>query len=274
MKKLHICLVSLSIALDRERTGFEGIYNYLKKNGHNVKLITGKWNYELNDPDIIQLNLIRKRFFWVPQFNLKVAHYLKNHNFDIVHGNGTKGTLPIILSNQKRFITTLHDLGPFESKFTTIPMEKHLIKYIAQKATYITTVSKFSKRGIKYFIPKIDANKIHILYNGIDAKYRPCPEDAQKLKECLNIKGTVLLYLGRITNYKGVEDLITAYKIVKGKKLNLNLVIGGVPDYNMAKIYKIWRNECQKSSKYRIFSNKLSLYFSCKLSGIHVKANA
>ena len=60
MEKLSICLVSLTIAPDSQDgagTSFRGIFDYLRRQGHNVKLITGKWNMDLNDPDIIQFNL-------------------------------------------------------------------------------------------------------------------------------------------------------------------------------------------------------------------------
>ena len=69
--------------------------------------------------------------------------YLRTHQFDIIHGNGPKGALPIILSNKKRFITTIHDLGPFETRFTKIPFEKLLIKYVIKKATIITVMRRF-----------------------------------------------------------------------------------------------------------------------------------
>ena len=141
MKKLNICLVSLTFAPDTQDGAakfFTGIYNYLKKRGHNVKVITGKWNKELLDPDINQIDIIRKRFFWFPQFNLKTVKYLKANEFDIIHGNSPKGTLPIILANQKRFISTIHDLGPFETKFTKIPIEKYLIKYVVEKSFLIS----------------------------------------------------------------------------------------------------------------------------------------
>jgi glycosyltransferase involved in cell wall biosynthesis len=243
MRKLKICLVSLMIAPDRERSGFEGIYNYLKTQKHDVKLITGKWNIKLDDPDIIQVDLIKKRFFWAPQFMFKIAKFLRTHNFDIIHGNGSKGTLPIILSNKKRFISTIHDLGPFETKFTTIPIEKYLIKYTVNKATYITTVSNYSKNGIKYFMPKVDLEKIHVIYNGIGNWFKPKINEANKLKENLNIEGPVLFNFGRIASYKGVEDIITAYKIAKKKIPDLNLIIGGAPDFKMTNIYKKWKDQ-------------------------------
>ncbi|TFF88007.1 MAG: hypothetical protein EU550_02125, partial [Promethearchaeota archaeon] len=93
MRKLNICLVALTIPPDSqngEAKFFRGIFEYLRKR-HNVKLITAKWKYELQDPDIIQINIIRKRFLWFPHFNLGVIKYLRKYNFDIIHGNGPKG---------------------------------------------------------------------------------------------------------------------------------------------------------------------------------------
>jgi len=246
MNKLNICLVSLTFAPDTQDGAakfFTGIYNYLKNQGHNVKVITGKWNIELLDPNLFQINIVRRRFFWFPQFNLHAINYLKKNEFDIIHGNSPKGTLPIILTNQKQFISTIHDLGPFETSFTRIPIEKFLIKYAVNKSTYITTCSEFIRREIKYYIPNIDINKIYNLYSAIEEKYKPLPKEAQKLKEKLNIKGPVLLYIGRIAKYKGVNDIIKAYIIAKKEIPELNLVMGGKPDFYMEKIYQEWKQK-------------------------------
>ncbi len=246
MDKLNICFVSLTFAPDTQDGAakfFTGIYNYLKSQGHNVKVITGKWNIELTDPNIIQTNIIRRRFFWFPQFNLHTIKYLKKNEFDIIHGNSPKGALPIILANQKRFISTIHDLGPFETRFTRIPIEKFLIKYIVKKSTFVTTCSEFIRREIKYYIPKIDINNLFNLYSAIGDKYKPLPKEAQKLKEELKIKGPILLYIGRIAKYKGVDDIIEAYQIAKKEIPDLNLVMGGKPDFYMEKTYQEWKRK-------------------------------
>jgi glycosyltransferase involved in cell wall biosynthesis len=246
MKKLNICLVSLAVAPDKtdgEAKVIRALFEYLKKQGHKVKLITGKWNVALNHPDIIQVDLIRKRFMWLPHFTIKVVKYLRAHKFDIIHGNSAKATIPIILSNQKKFLTYIHDLGPFETKLTKIPIEKYLIRYIARKATCITTVSNFIKHQFNTFIPTVTQNKIFNLYNGIEDKYKPQPDEAQKLKERLKIKGPVLLYLGRIAPFKGVDHIIEAYYLAKKEIPDLNLVIGGNPDYSMERIYQKWKSK-------------------------------
>ena len=153
MKKLKIALVSLTISPDSQDGSakfFSGIYDYLKSRGHDVKVITGKWNINLRDPNISQIKIIRQSYLWIPQFALKAINFLRNADYDIIHGNGPKGTLPIILSGKERFISTIHDLGPFETPFTKIPLEKFLIKYVAKKATYITTCSDFIRKEFKY----------------------------------------------------------------------------------------------------------------------------
>lgn len=246
MEKLNIVLVTLTFAPDTQDGAakfFTGIYNYLKNQGHNVKVITGKWNINLSDPNIIQLNIIPKRFLWFPQFNLSTVKYLRTQEFDIIHGNSPKGILPIILSNQKRFISTIHDLGPFETSFTRIPIEKFIIKLAVERSTYITTCSDFIRKEIKDYIPKVDINTIFNLYSAIEDKYKPLPLEAKKLKQQLQIEGPIILYIGRIAKYKGVDNIIKAYKIAKKEIPNLNLVMGGKPDFYMEKIYQEWKQK-------------------------------
>jgi glycosyltransferase involved in cell wall biosynthesis len=244
MEKLKICLISLTVSpdsADGEAKVIRAQFEYLKQQGHDVKLITGKWNKDLGDPNIIQFKLIRKRFFWFPHFYFKVIKFLRAHSFDIIHANSAKAALPIILAGRSKFICTIHDFTPFETELTTIPIEKLLIKFVSKRATTIITVSNFVKHEFELYIPRIDKKKIVTIYNGVDEKYKPYPVEAQRLKEKLNIQGPVLLYIGRITQYKGVANIIEAYKIVKAEIPDVNLVIGGKPDYLMEKNYNSWR---------------------------------
>ena len=244
MKKLKICLVSLTVSpdsADGEAKVIRALYEYLKQQGHDVKLITGKWNIDIGDPNIIQFNLIRKRFFWVPHFYYKVFKFLRTYNFDIIHANSAKAALPIILAKRTKFICTIHDFTPFETELTTIPIEKLLIKLVSKRASIITTVSNFVKREFQHYIPRVQNNKIVTIYNGIEEKYKPYPVEAQRLKEKLNLQGPVLIYVGRITPYKGVENIIEAYRRVKTVIPSVNLVIVGKPDYLMEKKYNNWK---------------------------------
>ncbi|MBY9002753.1 MAG: glycosyltransferase family 4 protein [Candidatus Lokiarchaeota archaeon] len=243
MKKLKICLISLTISPDSQDGAakfISGIYNYLKKQGHDVKVITGKWNIELKDPDIIQVKLIRKSYFWLPQFMFKVRKIMKSSNFDIVHLNGPKALIPFLFSKQKKILSTIHDLGPIETKFSRIPIEKKLIKLLIKRASIITTCSDFVRHQIKQIFPKTNINKIFNLYSAIESKFVPYPSEAEILKRKLGLEGPTLLYIGRIANYKGVPDIIKAFQIAKQQIKNLELVIGGTPDFSMKKTYEDW----------------------------------
>jgi D-inositol-3-phosphate glycosyltransferase len=248
MKKLNVCLVSLTVAPDSQDGAakfIRGVFDYLNKQEYiNIKLITAKWNKKLDIPNIIQLKIIKKSFLWIPQFIFKTLKLIRNQQYDIIHGNGPKGALPfILLSNRKKFISTLHDLGPFETKFSLIPLEKYLFRWVAKKAIIITTCSNSVRKEIKHYIPEINIKKIFNLYSAIENKFKPYPKEAQELKKRMGIKGPVLLYIGRIASYKGVNDIITAYRSAKKIIPNLNLIIGGKPDFYMEKIYENWKRK-------------------------------
>ncbi len=246
MKNLKICLISLAVSpdtADGEAKVAKAHFDYLKKKRYNVKLITGKWNRDLKKSDIVQFDLIGKRFLWIFHFTYKVIQYLRTHRFDIIHANSPKAAFPIILSGTKEFITTIHDFTPFETKLTLIPLEKYLIKLVSKKSRYILTVSNYIKRRFKIFIPNIRFDKIYNIYNGIEEKYKPYPKEAQDLKNRLNIHSPILLYVGRIASYKGVDHIIEAYNLIKKDFDNLNLVIGGTPDFQMQKKYNKWKED-------------------------------
>jgi D-inositol-3-phosphate glycosyltransferase len=92
-------------------------------------------------------------------------------------------------------------------------------------------------------LPKTNVEKIFTHYNGIGENFFPHPHEAKILKENLNIKGPVLLYIGRIAFYKGVDEIIAAYQIAKKSIPNLNLVVGGKPDFQMVKTYEVWKEQ-------------------------------
>ncbi|MFW9784752.1 MAG: glycosyltransferase family 4 protein [Candidatus Heimdallarchaeota archaeon] len=243
MKRLKIALITLAISPDKQDGSakfFSGIYEYLKSRGHNVRVITGRWNYNLNDPNISQIRIMRKSYLWIPQFISKVVNLLRTNDFDIIHGNGPKGTLPLLFSN-KKFLSTIHDLGPIESSFSMIPIEKLIINKVVKEAKIITTCSEFTKWQLESYFPKIEPGKIYNLYSAIESKFKPYPIKAKELRKNLGLKGPVVLYIGRIALYKDVENIIKAYKYAKKEIKDLELIIGGSPDFYMKEAFKKWK---------------------------------
>jgi len=71
---------------------------------------------------------------------------------------------------------------------------------------------------------KHSENKIHIAPNGLDwNQYKDCTKLARQ-------KEDQAVYIGRITPYKRLEDLVKAWKTVEQEQREAKLVIAGRPD--------------------------------------------
>ncbi|OLS13453.1 MAG: group 1 glycosyl transferase [Promethearchaeota archaeon CR_4] len=245
MKRLKICLTALSCypdVKDGASYNIRGIFDGLKQRGHDVTFYTGLWNQTLNTPGIIQLPIARKRFIWLPQFVAQVARKVMTNRFDIIHSNGSRSSLPLILTNQ-RYITTIHDFGPFEAKFTKFPIMPFLERLNANRAIRIAIVSEVNRRGIWYYTGEKNARKSRVILNSIASNFYPQPERAQRLREQYRIQGPVIFYVGRIAFYKGIEDIIKAYYHVKKHIPDLTLMIGGKAELKMQDTYRIWKTQ-------------------------------
>ncbi|MHA1820282.1 MAG: glycosyltransferase family 4 protein [Promethearchaeota archaeon] len=241
MEKLKICHVSLAVYPDHRDGAAKyerRLYDELKKRGHDITLLTVKWDTGFNDPNIRTIDVPKKRFFWVPKFTRVYSNFLKKNDFDIIQGNGSRGSLPILFS-KKSFLTHIHDVGPFQARFTSIPGLKYLEKKTAKKAWKVMCCAESAKQEISKYM-NVPLDKIVNVSSAIDPIYKPMPKEAQELKERLNIKGPIIFYVGRIAFYKGVDYIIEAYYKVRKEIPDLNLIIGGKPTLKMEPVVKEW----------------------------------
>lgn len=90
------------------------------------------------------------------------------------------------------------------------------------KLETVITVSPSAKKDlIELGYPR---DKIYIVYNGLDWNvYKDCTEQYKD-------KYNRVVYLGRITPYKRLEDLINAWKLVEQENIDAKLIIAGRPD--------------------------------------------
>ncbi|MBN2157329.1 MAG: glycosyltransferase family 4 protein [Candidatus Lokiarchaeota archaeon] len=244
MEKLKICHVSLAVYPDH-RDGsakFErNIYEELKARGHDIILLTVQWAEGFQDSNIHTIDVPNSRFLWVPKYSWTYRNYLKSNEFDILHANGSRGALPIILA-KKKYVTHIHDVGPFQTSFSAIPGLKWLERKNARKATKIMCGAQSVRTEISEYM-NVDKNKITVVSVGIDPQFKPEPKKGEILKEKLRLKGPVMFYVGRIAFYKGVDDIIKAYHIARKEIPDLSCVIGGKPTIKMEPIVEKWKDE-------------------------------
>ncbi|QEE16004.1 glycosyltransferase family 4 protein [Promethearchaeum syntrophicum] len=244
MRKLKICIISAGAFPDHKDGSanyIRGLYDALKSRGHDLTMLTAKWGDGFNDKNIITVDVPKRRILWVPKFYFKFRKYIKTHDFDIIQGNGSRGSLPVMFT-KKPYITLIHDMGPFEADFTKIPILKWLERRNANKAKQIITNSEITKTGIIEIMGG-SKEKIHTVYCGYDPSFKPQPKRAKELKQNLGIEGPVIYYVGRIAFYKGVDHIIEAYYHAKKEIPKLNLVIGGKPTLKMKDTVEKWKKE-------------------------------
>jgi glycosyltransferase involved in cell wall biosynthesis len=114
----------------------------------------------------------------------------------------------------------IQPLGWFAEKI----MHKPYIKASQSgKLGAVVTASKSTLRDLLEL--GYSDHAIRIIYNGVDWDF---------YKDCLTSnsgeKRSMVLYFGRITRYKRIEDLLMAWKIVQSHRQDINLVIAGRPD--------------------------------------------
>lgn len=244
LHKLKICHVSLTMypdGKDGSARFLRGIYDELRNRGYDITLVTAKWDIGFDDPNILSVTVPSLRILWVPKFTIAIKRFLQQYDFDIIHSNGARPSIPIQLSG-KPYIATIHDVGPFQATFVKIPGLKWLEKKNAKNAKHIITCSDSTRMEISKYM-NVSPNKIDVVSSAIDTKFKRLEKEGLALKESLNIKGPVIYYVGRIAFYKGIEDIIKAYRIAKKEIPDLNLVIGGKPEIKLQTEYERWKSE-------------------------------
>lgn len=102
-------------------------------------------------------------------------------------------------------------------------LHKPYIKAAKQgKVKAVITVSESTKKDL--IMLGYPEEKIHIVPNGIN------PEKYLACKEYSRDKQDLIVYIGRITPYKRIEDILQAWKQVEQKYPTAKLVIAGRPD--------------------------------------------
>lgn len=189
-------------------------------------------------------------------FNWSVKRFLKKINADIfVSPDGY-----LSLTTRVPQIAVIHDLN-FEHYPEFLP--KHITKYyktyfplFAKKATKIVTVSNFSKEDIiKQY--KIEANKIDVVYNGINQRFKPINElEIKKIKKQYTNNSPFFIYVGSLNPRKNIENTLRAFDQFKEHSNSSHkfIIVGE----------KLWSNksieDCYNNLKYKndiIFTGRL-----------------
>lgn len=117
----------------------------------------------------------------------------------------------------------------FELKTLKSEITRLIFRISVAMADCIILYSRRMISPVRKHAPNLDLNKVRIVPNGVDTeRFRPGLK-TEFLREKLGIKEgvKVVLYVGRLTPQKGLEDLIKAAKIVVNSIKNVKFLIVG-----------------------------------------------
>ncbi len=132
------------------------------------------------------------------------------------------------------FVLTTHSLEPLrawkaEQLGSGYAMSSWMERTAILDADAVIAVSEGTKADILRAYPEVSAEKIHVIYNGIDLKeYQKAEGTGALLKYGVDVAEPYVLFVGRITRQKGVTHLVEAVKhLPKGMQV---VLCAGAPD--------------------------------------------
>jgi glycosyltransferase involved in cell wall biosynthesis len=145
----------------------------------------------------------------------------------------------------KQQVVTIHDCAfadhpeAFSRPFAA--WYQWLIPRLARRARRVITVSRFSAIRLAELY-RIDIGKIAVIYNGVDARFRPAPADQiAALRQRLKLPERYVLSVGSIEPRKNLRRLLAAWERMKPATMNVGLVLagGGMPIFRHASIDRL-----------------------------------
>jgi len=171
------------------------------------------------------------------------------------------------------FVVTIHDLilldDPSSAKATTLGPLLYTIKRFGYRTSLINAVlmgkkiiavSEATKLSILKHFPRVKAEKVQVVYEGVTALNSNQPHQGQEKKN--------LLYVGNSYPHKNLKTLIDAFKILSVKKPEAKLILVGHKDLFSEAIEKyVLAKKIEKIEFFRdVDDTKLAeLYASAKI---------
>lgn len=155
-----------------------------------------------------------------------VVRLCRPESFDVIHAHDWMtypAGMAIAQITGKPLVTHIHS-----TEFDRSGEHVHQRVYDIERrgmhaAMKVIAVSMFTK-GICIERYGLDADKVEVVYNGIDSGPQPDPDNH------IESKDKIVLFLGRITMQKGPEYFVSAAKRVLEKVSNVKFIVAGSGD--------------------------------------------
>jgi len=192
------------------------------------------FNLQLTFPEFENYEVIKKPFpFWWTQtrFAWEMLCNAPDVLFMPMH------SLPFFRSKKIKTVVTIHDLAFkfFPDHFPKKDLRRlnFFTDYAVKNADKVIAISNSTKNDLLKIYPKLNADKIRVIYHGYDKDLFKTDISEQEIKR-VNSKFKIqnskfILFVGTIQPRKNIETLLGAFKILRKseKYKDLGLVIAG-----------------------------------------------
>lgn len=189
---------------------------YTKDGIHRIELKRMKHGMLIYPLEILYDRLRLERA--IQQIKPDIIHIQSTSPNFSLFGIHAKKTYPIVLTVHGYFAQEYKIQTGWRKiiyKFFCVPLEKNALHTISNIIVLTPQM--------KEMIHNITSSKINIISNGIDLRFIETIAPYKKKDQTPTV-----FFLGYLTKGKGVEDLIKAIHLVKIKKENIKLYIGGI----------------------------------------------
>lgn len=243
MKEIKIKIIIDS--LNRELTGIGNYTENLIKNLRKFDLSLEYINYKKIDRynSKIYPNLLKGHFLETYSWYLELPFLIRKEKNTIIHN---PSQIPTFFKFKNKSVISVHDLTPLkfpkEHRFGKKILYEFLLPRTLKNASRIIAVSKSTKNDILKIFPKINSEKIKVIYFAANENYKVIKNEKNLdyIRKKYNLPNRFILFVGTIEPRKNIVRLLKAFSEVY-KKIPIPLVITGKLGWKYKKIYYTYK---------------------------------
>ena len=191
--------------------------------------------FEISQPNI-STKVISSPRFWT-QGRLAFECFVRPPDILFVPAH----TIPVVRRPNLKTVVTIHDLGAeFLAEYHQFPQKLYLswsTKYVAEHATRIISISKFTKKCLTRAM-NVPSKRISMVHEAVNRKvfYPRGSGEIESVRAKYGLNKKYLLYVGTIQPRKNLPRLIEAF--AKSRLKNTELVLAGSQGWLVGEINK------------------------------------
>lgn len=226
-------------------------YLELSKRIDKLIIITPEKKVILNSKIYVwEAFVINKRFLrgltLIISYIIGVIKYLKSVDLIYIRTLSPPEYIATFIASilKKPIICRVPGIWVFEPPTLKNVLFKWFFTRVAYRAKFLILYSWRMYPGIQKHLPKIERSKVIIIPNSVDIKrFRP-GINVEEIKNWLRIENDekIILYVGRITKQKGIEEIIRAAALVISNYPRVKFILGG----NHAPTHMKFKEEMKK----------------------------